>query len=69
MRAAKKPVVSWTAADLGIAGDTFGAPDSRQLRERLFVPVKDIRCELYEGSPQEIASRLVERLAAAKLIR
>ena len=69
MRAAKKPLVSWTAEDLDIGRDTFGGPESRQVRERLFIPVKDIQCERYEGSPQEIASRLALGLAAAKLIR
>jgi hypothetical protein len=34
----------------------------------LFIPVRDIQCEFYEGSSQEIAGRLAERLADAKLI-
>ena len=70
MRAAKKPVVSWTAESLGVSRTSFGAPESRQVRERLYVPAKDIQCEFFHdaGTPQEIASRLAERLAAAKLI-
>lgn len=70
MRAAKKPVVTWNAQTLEIARDTFGAPEARQVRERLFVPVKEIRCEFFDqaGSPQEIANRLADSLAAAKLI-
>lgn len=70
MRAAKKPVLSWTAADIAVTRDTFGAPESRQSRERLFVPVKDMRCEFFHeaATPQEMANRLAETLAAAKLI-
>ncbi len=69
MRAAKKPVAVCTAETLGISSESFGAPDSRQVRERLFIPVKDVQCELFiEGTSQDIARELADRLQTAKLI-
>jgi electron transfer flavoprotein beta subunit len=70
MRAARKPVVAWSSVDLGVARDSFGAPETRQHRERLFIPEKNIRCEFFHDAPssQEMARRLAESLAAAKLI-
>lgn len=69
MRAARKPVVTWAAADLGLAADAIGAAGRRVVRERVFVPVKDNRCEIIEGaSPEEQATRLAQRLREAKVI-
>lgn len=69
MRAARKPVVTWCAADLGLAVDAIGAAGRRAVRERVFVPVKDNRCEMMEGaSPSEQATRLVLRLRETKVI-
>jgi electron transfer flavoprotein beta subunit len=69
MRAAKKPQVFWDARGLGLTKDSFGAPERRQTRERLFQPSKDSVCELFTGeSPHEIATRLAVRLSSAKLI-
>lgn len=69
MRAAKKPQAVWDAQALGLTKDSFGAPERRQTRERLFKPVKDRACELFTGeSPHEIATRLADRLSGAKLI-
>jgi electron transfer flavoprotein beta subunit len=69
MRAARKPVVAWSAADLGLPADAIGAAGRRAVRERVFVPVKDNRCEIIEGaSPEEQAARLAQRLREAKVI-
>lgn len=69
MRAARKPVVAWSAADLGLPADAIGAAGRRAVRERVFVPVKDNRCEMIEGaSPEEQAARLAQRLREAKVI-
>lgn len=69
MRAARKPVVTWSAADLGLPADAIGAAGRRAVRERVFVPVKDNRCEIIEGaSPEEQAARLAQRLREAKVI-
>ncbi|MBX9811828.1 MAG: hypothetical protein K2Y16_09495, partial [Burkholderiales bacterium] len=69
MRAARKPVVVWSAADLGVPADEVGAAGARCVRERVFVPVKDNRCEMVEGfSPEEQAAKLARRLREAKVI-
>ncbi|HSN39545.1 MAG TPA: electron transfer flavoprotein subunit beta/FixA family protein [Burkholderiales bacterium] len=69
MRAARKPVVKWSAADLGLGAGEMGAAGARCVRERVFVPVKDNRCEMMEGaSPEEQAARLAQRLREAKVI-
>jgi electron transfer flavoprotein beta subunit len=64
MRAAKKPTQALTLEALGI-----GTTETMQERERLFMPVKSINCELASGaSAEEIAKQLVARLAASKLL-
>lgn len=68
MRAARKPVVVWRAADLGLDAQQVGASGARRVIERLFVPVKRGHCELIEGTPGEQAVRLAQRLREAKLI-
>lgn len=69
MRAARKPVVTWSAADLGLPVDAIGAAGRRAVRERVFVPVKDNRCEMIAGaSPGEQAARLALRLRETKVI-
>jgi len=69
MRAARKPVVVWTAADLGLHAGEVGAAGARCVRERVFVPAKDNRCEMVEGAtPEEQAAQLVRWLRAAKAL-
>jgi electron transfer flavoprotein beta subunit len=65
MRAARKPVAVWKAGDLGLAEVDI---TPRRVIERLFVPVKDGRCEFIAGSPQAQAAALAQRLREAKLI-
>jgi electron transfer flavoprotein beta subunit len=69
MRAARKPVVTWSAVDLGLSVDAIGAARRRAVRERVFVPVKDNHCEMIEGaSPGEQAAKLALRLREVKVI-
>lgn len=69
MKAARKPVTVWTAADLGLAPEEVGARGARRVIERLYVPVPDVRCEFIDApTPREQAAELVERLVAARLI-
>ena len=69
MRAARKPVVVWSAADLGVAVGETGVAGARCVRERVFLPVKDNRCEMMEGpSPEAQAAKLVQRLREAKVL-
>jgi len=69
MRAARKPVAAWSASDLGLAADTVGAAGARRVLERMFIPVKQNRCEFISGnSPEEQAAGLAQRLRESKLI-
>jgi len=68
MRAARKPVTAWSAADLGLPREKIGAAGARRVIERLFVPAKESHCEFIDGSPREQAARLAQRLREAKLI-
>ena len=69
MRAARKPVAVWSASDLGLAADTVGAAGARRVLERMFIPVKQNRCEFIAGkSPEEQAAGLAQRLRESKLI-
>lgn len=68
MRAARKTVAVWKAVDLGLAASDVGAAGARRVLERLFVPVKNNRCELIRGSAQDQAAELAQRLREARLI-
>jgi electron transfer flavoprotein beta subunit len=69
MAAARKQVVVWTAADLGLAPDQAGKAGSRLTLERLYVPLVKSQCEFIEGdSPEEMAQNLARKLREAKLI-
>jgi len=62
MRAAKKPVATYDAASLGVT-----ASEPSYSRERLFIPVKQGKCEMLSGgSPAQIAERIAARLREAK---
>ncbi len=66
MRAARKPVVKWSAADLGLPPATLTA---RRVRERLFAPMKVGRCELIAGAtPEEQGAKLAQRLREARAL-
>lgn len=66
MRAARKPVASWAAADLGL-----GAPQLqvKARRVRLFIPTKTSQCEFVQAStPAEAGAVLAQRLRDARLL-
>ena len=69
MKAARKPVTVWTAADLGLTPADVGAGGARRVVERLYVPVSDVQCEFIGGAtPEEQMANLLERLSVARLI-
>ncbi len=69
MRAARKPLVVWTAKNLGLNADHVGAAGSRSVRERLFAPSKAIQCEFIVGdTPEQQGARLAQRLREAKVL-
>ena len=63
MRAARKPLTLRSAADIGLAADELARAGGLRVRERLFVPVKEARCEIVEG-----AVELAQRLHEARLV-
>ena len=66
MRAARKPIVKWSGADLGLPVAGIAA---RCVRERLFAPVKDGRCELIAGAtPEDQGAKLALRLREARVL-
>ena len=69
MRAARKPLNVRSAADAGIDGVVLAAYESRRTRDRVFVPVKENRCERIEGADAAAQARaLASRLRDARLI-
>ena len=59
MAAKSKPIQKLTAADLGLSAEDL-AP--RQRIAKVYVPVKAAQTEFLQGSPKEIAARLVDKL-------
>ena len=66
MRAARKPVTVWSAADLALQPQALRA---RRTLERLFIPVKRAQCEMIEAaSAAERGARLAQRLIEARIV-
>jgi electron transfer flavoprotein beta subunit len=70
MRAAKKPTHVQTLEEIGFDVQRLRTERERvQVRERLFVPSKEIECDLVVGeSAQEMAKKVISKLSASKLI-
>ena len=69
MRAARKPVVVWSNADLQLDVAQVGAAGARSVRERLFAPGKTVQCEFIGGAaPEAQGERLAQRLREARVI-
>jgi electron transfer flavoprotein beta subunit len=66
MRAARKPVAVWSAADLTLDARRL---TPRRTLERLFIPEKTVRCELIDGATGvEQGVRLARRLIESRLV-
>ena len=69
MRAARKPLAVRSAADIGLDSAAIERVSGRRVRERLFVPVKQGRCEMIAGADELAqATELAQRLREARLI-
>jgi len=69
MASGKMPIPVWSAADLDLAADQVGERGQRVVLKRLYVPVRESRCEFIEAdSPQEAGEKLAVRLREARLI-
>ena len=69
MKAARKPVIVWSAVDLGLAPEATGAAGARRVLERLYAPDNTVVCQFIESaSPEQMAQNLARQLQAARLI-
>jgi len=69
MRASRKPVTAWAAADIGIDAAQLAQDRARRTLERLFIPIEDARCEFIAGdTPQAQAANLVQRMRETKVL-
>ena len=62
MRAAAAGVTCWTAADLGLSPDDVGLCGSPTQMLNIFTPPSARKGEMLEGSPNQVAAALVEKL-------
>ena len=69
MAAAKKEVPTWNAQDIGADAAKLGAGGARAKVHKLFIPVKEGKCEIIEGDgPEEAAVNLALKLRETRLI-
>jgi len=69
MAAAKKEVPTWNAQDIGADPAKLGAAGARAKLLKLFIPVKEGKCEIIEGeSLEEAAENLALKLRETRLI-
>jgi electron transfer flavoprotein beta subunit len=69
MSAKTKPVSTWTAQDIGVDPSKLGTAGSRTKLLKLFIPVKEAKCEIIEGeNVEDAAVNLALKLREVKLI-
>lgn len=69
MRAAKKSTQTWSAGEIGLEASTVGSAGARRALERLYKPVRDVKCEMISGvNAAALAAALVRRLAEEKVL-
>lgn len=69
MKAGRKPIATWDAAELGADTTMTGIPGSPSMTKKVFEPERvktDIR--FFDGSPAEIAAQFVDMLEAKHLL-
>lgn len=68
-KAAKANIPTWTAADLGLEAGKFGVPGSAMQWPKVYpLPTREGSAEMIDGTPEEIAAKLAEKLIADKVI-
>ena len=69
MAAAKKKVIVWSAKDIDAEAAKAGAAGARTKMLKLFIPVRESKCEIIEGENEEDAAiKLALKLREVKLI-
>jgi len=68
-KAAKANIVIWSAADLGLEAARIGAAGSATRWPGIYPPpAREGTVELIDGSPEEVAAKLADKLIAEKVI-
>ena len=68
-KASKAVIPTWTAADLGCEPARIGSAGSAMRWPTVYpLPAREGAVELFDGTPEEIAAKLADRLAADKVI-
>jgi electron transfer flavoprotein beta subunit len=68
-KAAKAAINTWSAADLGLDAALVGDAGSATHWPKVFpLPAREGSVEMIEGTPEEIAAKLADRLLADKVI-
>jgi electron transfer flavoprotein beta subunit len=67
MQARKAEIITWSAADLGIAASQVGASSATRVAS-FQPPAPRPPAEMLKGTPEEIASKLFDKLRAAQVI-
>jgi electron transfer flavoprotein beta subunit len=68
MKAAKKPLTTWSLLDLGLSPEAVGAAGSATAVRRAYKPEKRAAGEVLTGAPEALAQGLLERLARKQMI-
>ena len=68
-KAAKASIPTWTAADLGLDPSQVGAAGSKVTWPEIYpLPPREGSVEMIDGTPEEIAAKLADKLIADKVI-
>jgi electron transfer flavoprotein beta subunit len=68
MAASRKPIPTWSAADLGLESGSVGMGAARTDVHELTLPSRESRCEMLNGEPAEQVAALVARLRERKVL-
>jgi electron transfer flavoprotein alpha/beta subunit len=68
MRVTEASIERWTAADVGLAEDVVGLQGSPTQMLNVFTPPSSRKGEVLQGTPNEAARALLERLARERVI-
>lgn len=68
MTASRKPIPTWAGTDLSLEASSVGKSAVRTHVEELILPVRESRCELLDGDPEEQVVTLITKLRERKVI-
>ena len=68
-KAAGMEIIRWTVQDLGLKPEEVGLPGSPTQMLNVFTPPLGRKGEILRGTPDELASRLMQKLHTEKILR